>query len=121
MATITEKNITTGELTTRELTQQELDQYTPTTQADTIEIISREISSILDQGAKAWGYDSIVSATSYASSANLQYAADAKALSDWRDTVWAWAIPLFPSVVAGQDPAAFLQNIPKQPTQPVVG
>jgi len=120
MATITERNVTTGQVTTRELTPQELAQFPAPTQADTIALISREIGIILDQGAKAWGYDSIVSAASYSSSTNFQYAADAKALSDWRDAVWAWAIPLFSSVVAGQDPATFLVNTPKQPTQPVV-
>jgi hypothetical protein len=121
MATITEINVTTGETITRNLTPQELADRSAPTQANTIEIISRQIGEILNQGAKEWGYDSIVSAVSYASSTNFQYAADSKALSDWRDAVWSWAIALFPSVVAGQDPVDFLKNIPKQPTQPVVG
>jgi hypothetical protein len=121
MSTITEYNVTTGQTITRELTPQELAEIPFLTQADTIDKISRQITSTLDQGAKAWGYDSIVSAVSYASSTNFQYAADAKALSDWRDAVWAWAIPFFSSVVAGQDPTEFLVNIPKQPTQPIVG
>lgn len=121
MATITEYNVTTGQTVARELTAQELAELPVPTQADTIEIISRQITSILDQGARTWGYDSIVSAVSYASSTNFQYAADAKALSDWRDAVWAWAIHLFSSVIAGQDPTEFLANIPKQPTKPIVG
>ena len=118
MATITERNVTTGEVISRELTPEELSNSSAPTQADTIAVISREITSILDQGAKAWGYDSIVSAASYASSANAQYVADAKALIGWRDSVWSWAIPLFPSVTIGEDHAVFLANIPKQHHNP---
>jgi hypothetical protein len=120
MPTITEYNLNTGELTTRELTPQEIAEIPSPTKANTLAIITREIGSILDQGAKAWGYDSIVSAASYSSSTNFQYAADARALVEWRDAVWGWAIPLFDSVVAGQDTTAFLANIPQQPPQPVV-
>jgi hypothetical protein len=120
MPTITEYNLNTGELTTRELTPQEIAEIPSPKKADTIAIITREIGSILDQGAKAWGYDSIVSAVSYSASTNFQYAADARALIEWRDAVWQWAIPLLDNVVAGQDVSAFLADIPQQPNQPVV-
>jgi hypothetical protein len=89
------------------------------TQAETVSNITSAIQQSLDVGAKAWGYDSIVSAASYASSTNAQYAVDAKALIGWRDAVWAWAIPQFATVVAGTDPQTFMVNMPIQPTQPV--
>jgi hypothetical protein len=120
MAIVTEVNVQTGQVFQREMTAEEISSYVQPTQADTISSISSEIASILDKGAKAWGYDSIVSAVSYATSTNFQYAADAKALSDWRDAVWSWAISAFPRVVAGQDPSEFLVNIPQQPIQPVI-
>ena len=90
------------------------------TQAETIDIISIDIQQVLDTGAKKWGYDSIAAAASYATSSNAQYAADAKALIDWRDTVWAWAIAKFPSVTPGENPSTFMADMPVQPVQPVV-
>jgi hypothetical protein len=91
--------------------------YVPT-QQETIDAISYAIQQALDAGAKAWGYDNIVSAASYANSTNTQYAADAKALIGWRDAVWAWAIPQFATVAAGTDPTAFMATMPAQPAQP---
>jgi hypothetical protein len=88
------------------------------TQAETVSSITLAIQQSLDAGAKAWGYDNIVSAASYASSTNTQYAADAKALIGWRDAVWAWAIPQFATVAAGTDPTAFMATMPAQPAQP---
>jgi hypothetical protein len=93
--------------------------YVPT-QAEIVSNITSAIQQSLDAGAKAWGYDNIVSAASYANSTNTQYAADAKALIGWRDAVWAWAIPQFATVAAGTDPTTFLATMPAQPTQPKV-
>ena len=90
------------------------------TQAQTINIISRAIQVALDAGAKNWGYDSIVSAASYAASTNKQYAADSATLIGWRDSVWSWATPLFSSVVAGESPDEFMKKMPAQPAQPKV-
>jgi hypothetical protein len=92
--------------------------YVPT-QQETIDAISYVIQQSLDAGAKTWGYDSIVSAASYATDTNPQYAADAKAMIGWRSAVWAWAIPQFATIVAGADPQTFMVNMPIQPTQPV--
>lgn len=90
----------------------------PITKEQTVEAISSALEYNLDQGAKKWGYTSIVAAASYASSTNPQYAADAAALIQWRDDVWDWAIPLFPGVKAGDDVAAFIAKMPAQPAQP---
>lgn len=88
-------------------------------QKATVNLISDFIQSELDAGAAKWGYDSIVSAASYLNSATPQYAADAKALTGWRDSVWNWAFPQFPSVIAGTSPQTFTATMPAQPSQPV--
>ena len=93
--------------------------YVPT-QQDTINAICYAIQNALNLGAQAWGYDDMVTAATYATSTNEQYAADAAALIGWRDAVWAWAIPQFPDVVAGTDPKDFIANMPAQPAQPSV-
>ena len=82
--------------------------------------ISNALQATLDTGAINWGYNSIVSAASYAASINKQYAADAAALIGWRDEVWAWATPQFPNVAAGESPATFMATMPAQPEQPKV-
>ena len=86
----------------------------------TIVILTAAVQQALDKGALAWGYDSIVSAASYSSSSNPQYAADAKALIDWRDATWAWAYPAMDKAPDGMDPIIFLQGMPNQPKQPTV-
>ena len=90
------------------------------TQQQTISNISGEIQTALDNGAYQWGYDSIVFASSYINSKNPQYAADAQALVDWRDQVWAWAIAKFPSVIPGEDAITFMSDMPSQPAQPTI-
>jgi hypothetical protein len=83
-------------------------------------LVSDAIQAALDAGAQQWNYDSIVSAASYATSTNKQYAADATALIGWRDASWAWYIPLIPTITATTVVATFMQGMPAQPTQPVV-
>lgn len=90
------------------------------TQAQTVATLSAAVSAALDAGAQKWGYDNIVSAASYATSTNAQYAADAKALIGWRDAVWSWAIPQFATVAAGTTAATFLASMPAQPAQTTV-
>jgi len=86
--------------------------------AQAVSNINAAIQAKLDGGASDWGYDNLATAASYATSSNTQYAADAKALIDWRDAVWAWAIPKFSDVTPGEDPATFMQDMPVQPPQP---
>lgn len=93
--------------------------YTPTLD-ETLSAINTAIQSALDSGAQKWGYANMVTACSYVGSNNAQYAADALALSDWRDSVWAWAYPLYPSVTPGESPATFMATMPPQPPKPVV-
>ena len=84
----------------------------------TVLLIERAIQSKLDEGARAWGYFDIVTAISYISSTNSQYVADAQTLIAWRDSVWAWAIPLLNNIQGGEDIITFLQSMPAQPQQP---
>lgn len=76
----------------------------------------------LDALAKSWGYDSLLSAASYASSSVTQYAADAKALIAWRDAFWQAAFTLEADVKAGTKPmpataADFVALMPAAPTR----
>lgn len=90
------------------------------TKDQTISNISVYIQQYLDNGAKAWGYDSIVSGCSYANSTNPQYAADANTLIGWRDSVWEWSNAKFETVAPGTTPEEFMLGIPTQPDKPVV-
>jgi hypothetical protein len=78
--------------------------------------------SSLDAGAKAWGYDSIVSASSYAASSIPKFKAEALALIGWRDATWVAAETLLAAVQGGATPpatpAAFVAQMPAQPVRP---
>lgn len=90
------------------------------TQKQTQENISNAITSAINDGAQQWGYYDLATAASYANSTNKQYVADALALIEWRDIVWAWAFPLLATVTPGETAATFLASMPDQPNQPAV-
>lgn len=90
------------------------------TKAQAQERLSPSITSAINDGAQSWGYDDIVSAVSYITSTNPQYVAEAKALIEWRDKVWAWAIPALASVTPGETAGQFLSGMPDEPVRPVV-
>jgi hypothetical protein len=80
--------------------------------------------AVLDAGALAWGFDSLVSAASYVTSKNAQRRADAIALVDWRDDLWDASAAIKSSVIAGTQSApasiaAFLAALPAQPARTV--
>lgn len=56
----------------------------------------------LDAAASARGYDSILSACSYATSAHQVFGAEGRAFRDWRDAVWAHCYEQLAAVEAGQ-------------------
>jgi hypothetical protein len=78
------------------------------------------LTSAINDAAKQWGYDGIVSAASYVSSTNAQYVAEAKALIEWRDQVWGWGISALEKVTPGKLTAEFLANMPDFPKRPVI-
>lgn len=80
--------------------------------------LTPSVTSAINDGAQSWGYDSIESAVSYVTSSNPQYAAEARAMSEWRDQVWAWAIPALASVTPNMTIGAFLANMPDIPPRP---
>lgn len=81
------------------------------------------IQGALDTYAQSWGYDSLVTAASYAASTIPKYAAEAKALIAWRDEVWVWAEAYEAQVIAGTvtiptSPAGLMAAMPPAPTRP---
>lgn len=92
----------------------------PPSKDQTITIISDAIQVALDAGAQKWGYSSIISGASYATSTDPQFAADAAALIGWRDTVWPWAYAKFPNVTPGESSDVFMVDMPAQPAKPVI-
>lgn len=90
------------------------------TKDQTVSILSSAIQQSLNTSATTWGYDNIVSGCSYANSTNAQYAADAAALIQWRDSVWEWANAAFETVAPGTTPNEFLHNMPPFPAKPVI-
>ncbi len=75
------------------------------------------LQSKLDNYAQSWGYDSIVSAASYAASTNAKFKGEADALIAWRDAVWAWAESLttLPASIAD-----LIAAMPSAPARPVI-
>ncbi len=79
----------------------------------------------LDSIAQSWGYDSLLSASSYVNSTVAQYKADALALVAWRDAVWTSAYSIENAINAGtQDlpptTTAFVALLPLPPARPSV-
>jgi len=77
----------------------------------------------LDAGAQAWGYDSVISAASYASSSNPQFKAEALAQIERRDATWAWAAQELAAFQGGtqtmpSSTAAFVALMPVRPARP---
>ena len=92
--------------------------------ATTIATYEAAVQAEMDSTARAWGYDSLLSAASYAASAVLQYKADSLALVAWRDALWIAAYALEQAVIAGTQTlpattAAFLALLPPPPARPV--
>lgn len=83
-------------------------------------IINNAIQLSLDVGAQSWGYDNILSGVSYAGSENPQFNSDGTLLSQWRTDVWAWAIPLYPTITPTTTPEEFMATMPAQPKQIIV-
>lgn len=62
---------------------------------------SDAIQRHLDQTAQGLGYDSIFTATTYATSASPRFGPEGRALRDWRDLVWDAGYTILQDVKAG--------------------
>ena len=85
----------------------------------TIELCNYSAQNFLNAGAQSWGYDSILSAISYAASNISQYKTEGQLLSDWRDAVWTKAY----TIETGTLPKTiddFLALLPAMPQKPVI-
>jgi hypothetical protein len=73
------------------------------------------VQTRLDTQARAWGYDSILSAVSYLHSSVPQFAAEAATLRDWRDATWA-TVASAQSTVSSQ--SELIAMLPVHPARP---
>ena len=92
----------------------------PKTLEQSIADISYRINKALDEGAKKWMYDNLVTCVSYLYSTNQEFLADAKALMEWRDNVWEWLIKSVNSVTVDTLIDDFMKTMPSQPNKPVI-
>lgn len=60
------------------------------------------IQNMLDQAAQAKGYDSIISACSYAAGGDTLFAREGRAFLAWREAVWLKAYEILAAVEGGQ-------------------
>jgi len=73
----------------------------PPSQAETVALFSSLILQRLDDFAKTRNYDSMLSACTYANSANLTFKAEGQCCVNLRDATWAAHIALLAEVSAG--------------------
>lgn len=62
------------------------------------------VQAHLDRTAKERGYDGILSCSTYATSTNVQFAAEGQACVSWRDVVWVACYAIMADVLAGNRP-----------------
>jgi len=57
----------------------------------------------MDAKAQAYGYDSILSAASYATSSNAVWQSQGSAFLKWRDDVWSFGLTVLSAEKAGKN------------------
>lgn len=87
-------------LTEEELAQHRSAQHAQTIQ-DRIAAYIMAVQEMLDEAARQRGYDSILSACTYAASTIERFRQEAQACIAWRDAVWAECYRLLDEVKAG--------------------
>jgi len=93
--------------------------YNIANHAETIFLYNGAAQGSLDKTAIEWGYDNMLSAVSYMTSNNPQFAAEGTALSNWRDATWEQVY----TIEDGELPPsveAFLAMLPAAPAKPVI-
>lgn len=91
--------------------------------AQTIKAYELAAQLNLDSVAQSWGYDSLLSATSYVNSTVAQYKLEATILVAWRDAYWQAAYEIESAVIAGTQTlpltaGAFIALLPVTPARP---
>ena len=75
------------------------------TPAPTLEQIQKELTAAvqlyMDSKVQEKGYDSILTACTYATSADLIFAKEAQTCIEWRDAVWRCCYKLFENMLSG--------------------
>ncbi len=69
------------------------------------------VQAHLEEGAKALGYDGILSACSYATSKHLPFATEGQSCVEWRDNVWLYCYTELANVQAGTRPLPTIEQI----------
>jgi hypothetical protein len=69
-----------------------------------IAVLTAAVQSHLDDGARARGYDGILSAASYAGDAHPPFNIEGVAFRDWRGSVWAACYSIMADVQIGTRP-----------------
>jgi hypothetical protein len=82
------------------------------------------VQSMLDEFAGTWGYDSLLTASSYVTSAVPAFALEAASLVKWRDEVWTACHITMDAITGGTQamPASvsdFVASLPKPPARPI--
>lgn len=90
------------------------------TPAQVLAQYNQAVQGVLDAYATSMRYDSMLSMSTYVTSTNAQFKAEATAAVAWRDSVWASAYATLAAVQAGQAPmptsvAAFIATLPAHP------
>lgn len=83
----------------------------PQNEIEVVRLCTREIQKYLDEFAQTRGYDSIMSATTYAASTNTKFSAEGQYCVSARDEVWAAAYTLLDDVKTGRLPMPALEDI----------
>lgn len=80
-------------------------------------LVETTVQQILDDEAKANGYDNVISACTYATSTGT-FGAEGQSFVDWRDAVWTYLYKLLDDIKAGTVPEPTLEeiitNLPKR-------
>lgn len=86
-----DKTFTRDDESERLLEEKRISESSGLSKAD---LFSKYIQDYMDSVAQQYKYDNIISAISYLNSSNPTFAKEAKAFSDWRDSVWEWYIDI---------------------------
>jgi len=88
--------------------------YIPAVSPVTVDDYKSAIVVVLDTAAQERRYDNAVSISTYVSSTNTQWVAEASAFIAWRDAVWAYAYVELEKVMGGLRPQPTIDDFLKE-------